>query len=94
MDPNKLKKLGKILLTHKYRYYELCAPTITDYDYDHLQAEFDNEFITLIGVENTFEEFDSEVPEEHKDLLAIYNMVDYNSLHPWVPEMLSGLDDA
>lgn len=36
----KFEEMGKELLRHKYRYYVLARPTISDYEYDMLEWEY------------------------------------------------------
>ena len=37
---NRFIRLGWLLLEHKYRYYILNSPTISDHEFDTLEAEY------------------------------------------------------
>lgn len=57
--------LTKKLLQHKYRYYILCRPTITDYEYDMLESKWVMDGISLgENMENykNWVEFDEQHP--------------------------------
>lgn len=67
MDP-KIEKLGREILEHKYRYYILANPSISDTEYDLLEREYKKMLIDA-GLD----------PLED----SIYGMVGYSWDHPW-----------
>lgn len=53
-DEEKYKEMAITLLAHKYRYYVLNQPTISDWDYDLMERDFFRLSFKLGKIEDSF----------------------------------------
>lgn len=92
------EKLGKEILRHKYLYYILAQPEISDYSYDMLERKYMNAAIDL--KENGYDE-----PEVHVIAEGLWDedtdwwpspctVVDFPENHPWAEEVKKQVNNS
>lgn len=69
-----LQTLRRVLTKHDYRYYILCAPIISDYDYDMMYKDYEKARDKLIGVDTKSLELEDYYPEWVRKELGNYEV--------------------
>ncbi len=71
------KKLEKALLEHRYRYYKLDHPVISDFEYDFIERTYEAA-CREAGVQSILKEYGVDFQDNHPDYQAAKFRVDNN----------------